>query len=104
MDHVHLPEISVDEARRQIGLSREILEQEIGTSVTAFCYPYGDFKSEHGLLAKEAGYANATTTNRGLANTTDDPFFLPRVGIWRTTHLLRFFQKCLTRHEDRRRV
>ena len=104
LDHVHLPEISVDEARRQIGLSREILEQEIGTSVTAFCYPYGDFKSEHGLLAKEAGYANATTTNRGLANTTDDPFFLPRVGIWRTTHLLRFFQKCLTRHEDRRRV
>ena len=103
LDHVHLPEVSHDEARRQIRLSREILAQESGAEVTAVCYPYGDFTSEHGLLAKEAGYTTATTTNRGLANAADDPFFLPRVGIWRTTHMLRFLQKCLTRHEDRRR-
>jgi peptidoglycan/xylan/chitin deacetylase (PgdA/CDA1 family) len=103
LDHVHLPEVSHDEARRQIRLSREILAQESGAEVTAFCYPYGDFTLEHGLLAKEAGYTTATTTNRGLANAADDPFFLPRVGIWRTTHMLRFLQKCLTRHEDRRR-
>ncbi|MBZ1350642.1 polysaccharide deacetylase family protein [Alcaligenaceae bacterium LF4-65] len=104
LDHVHLPEVAPDEARRQIRLSREILAQESGTEVTAFCYPYGDFTAEHGLLAKEAGYTNATTTSRGLANAADDPFFLPRVGIWRTTHMLRFLQKCLTRHEDRRRA
>lgn len=104
LDHVHLPQVPVDEARRQIGLAREILMQETGTDVTAFCYPYGDFKSEHGVFAKEAGYTNATTTSRGLANSADDPFFLPRVGIWRTTHMLRFLQKCLTRHEDRRRA
>lgn len=103
LDHVHLPEVSTQEARRQIRLSKEILSQESGSDVTAFCYPYGDFTSDHGLFAKEAGYTNATTTGRGLANVSDDPFFLPRVGIWRTTHMLRFFQKCLTRHEDRRR-
>lgn len=104
LDHVHLTQVSADEARRQIGLAREILTQEAGADVTAFCYPYGDFTPEHGLFAKEAGYKNATTTNRGLANAADDPFFLPRVGIWRTTHMLRFLQKCLTRHEDRRRA
>lgn len=104
LDHVHLPQVSTDEARRQIGLAREILMQESGSHVTAFCYPYGDFKSEHALFAKEAGYKNATTTNRGLANAADDPFLLPRVGIWRTTHMFRFLQKCLTRHEDRRRA
>ena len=52
---------------------------------------------------REAGYTNATTTGRGLAGPGDDLFLLPRVGIWRTTHMIRFFQKCLTGHEDRRR-
>ena len=42
-------------------------------------------------------------TGRGLAGSGDDLFQLPRVGIWRTTHMIRFFQKCLTGHEDRRR-
>ena len=71
--------------------------------VTAFCYPYGDFNESHAQMVRAAGYTNATTTERGLAGPGDDIFQLPRVGIWRTTHMIRFFQKCLTRHEDRRR-
>jgi hypothetical protein len=54
-------------------------------------------------MAKEAGYLNATTTERGLVRAEDDLFELPRVGIWRSTHLLKFFQKCLTQYEDRKR-
>ncbi len=103
LDHVHLPELSKEEARRQILESRKLLSDVVEQEVTAFCYPYGHFNSEHALMAAEAGYQNATTTQRGLASAQDGYFLLPRVGIWRTTHLLRFFQKCLTGHEDRRR-
>lgn len=103
LDHVHLPELSFDQARQQITQSRQILSETVEQDVTAFCYPYGHFKPEHAEMAAEAGYENATTTRRGLAGPQDGPFLLPRVGIWRTTHLLRFFQKCLTGHEDRRR-
>ena len=70
LDHVHLPEVSHDEARRQIRLSREILAQESGAEVTAFCYPYGDFTSEHGL------------------GTLLQP---PRTVVWRTLPMTRSF-------------
>lgn len=103
LDHVHLPELSIEDARTQIFDSRRILSEVVDQEVTAFCYPYGHFRPEHAEMVAQAGYQNATTTRRGLAGERDQHFLLPRVGIWRSTHLVRFFQKCLTRHEDRRR-
>ncbi|MBN3265960.1 polysaccharide deacetylase [Bordetella bronchiseptica] len=103
LDHVHLPRMAADEARRQIRQSKDELEQVLGAPVTAFCYPYGDHTDEHRVMAREAGYDNATLTVRGLASAADDPFGLPRVTVSRSTHLLRFLQKTLTGYEDRRR-
>lgn len=103
LDHVHLPEISSAQAYEQITQSRRLLSEVVQQDVTAFCYPYGHFKPEHAAMVEQAGYQNATTTQRGLAGPQDGAYLLPRVGIWRSTHLLRFFQKCLTGHEDRRR-
>jgi len=103
LDHVHLPELSLEQARSQIAQSRQVISELIKQEVTAFCYPYGHLKPEHVAMVSEAGYQNATTTQRGLANSKDDPFLLPRVGVWRSTHLLKFMQKCLTSYEDRRR-
>ena len=103
LDHARLSAIGADAAREQIFRSRDVLQDALHVPVTAFCYPYGDFNASHAQMAREAGYTNATTTGRGLAGPSDDLFLLPRVGIWRTTHMIRFFQKCLTGHEDRRR-
>lgn len=100
LDHVHLPEMTPDEARRQMVESKDALEQVLGAPVTAFCYPYGDHGPEHLVMAREAGYDNATLTKRGLANASDDPFGLPRVTVSRSTGIFRFLQKCLTRYED----
>ncbi|MCF7771374.1 polysaccharide deacetylase family protein [Achromobacter pulmonis] len=102
LDHVHLPEMTPDEARRQMVESKDVLEQALGAPVTAFCYPYGDHGPEHLVMAREAGYDNATITRRGLANASDDPFGLPRVTVSRSTGIFRFLQKCLTRYEDKR--
>jgi peptidoglycan/xylan/chitin deacetylase (PgdA/CDA1 family) len=103
LDHVHLPELSFEEARYQISHSRRVLSDALQEEVTAFCYPYGQLTTQHADMVFEAGYQNATTTQRGLANSDDSPFLLPRVGVWRSTPILRFFQKCFTRYEDRRR-
>lgn len=100
LDHVHLPEMTPDEARRQMVESKDALEQVLGAPVTAFCYPYGDHGPEHLVMAREAGYDNATLTKRGLAKASDDPFGLPRVTVSRSTGILSFLQKCLTRYED----
>jgi len=104
LDHVHLPELSLEAARVQLTRSRLVLSEVLGAEVTAFCYPYGHFEPEHQRLVQEAGYTNATTTARGLADISDDFYALPRVGIWRTTPLFRFLVQCLSQHENRRRA
>lgn len=102
LDHVRLSEMQAEEARRQIVESKDVLEQALGAPVTAFCYPYGDHGPEHRLMAREAGYDNATLTQRGLARVSDDSFGLPRVMVPRSAGIFHFLQKCLTRYEDKR--
>lgn len=104
LSHPRLPDLSESEARAEIKGSREQLERLLGEPVTAFCYPYGHETPALRDLVREAGYTNATTTAGGLARPDDDPFGLPRVVVARSTHLLRFLQKCMTRLEERRRV
>ena len=104
LDHPRLPALSNEDAEAQIRGSRDQLETLIGEPVSAFCYPYGAENPGLRELARRAGYSNATTTARGLARPDDDPFGLPRVNVPRSTHLLRFLQKCMTDLEERRRT
>lgn len=103
LDHVHLPALSPELASYQIRQSKLELEQVLGAEVSAFCYPYGDESPDVREMARHAGYANATTTERGLARRTDDAFGLPRVTVSRSTNIIRFLMKCTTRLEDRKR-
>lgn len=103
LDHVHLTKISSDLAHQQIAYSKSRLEDALQVAINAFCYPYGDENEQVRDMVRATGYSNATTTKRGLALTTDDLFGLPRVTVSRSTHLLRFLQKCLTGLEHKRR-
>ncbi|OWT56293.1 polysaccharide deacetylase [Candidimonas nitroreducens] len=103
LDHVHLPRISAELAEQQIRQSKTQLEDLAGVEVSAFCYPYGHETPALRNMVRNAGYLNATTTQRGLARRSDDRYGIPRVTVARSTHILRFLQKCLTRLEDRRR-
>jgi peptidoglycan/xylan/chitin deacetylase (PgdA/CDA1 family) len=103
LDHVHLPRLSAQEARRQIADSRSALEQALGGQVSAFCYPYGEYDASHVAMVRQCGYGNATSTRRGLAASTDDIHDLPRVLVAGSTPLFRFLLKTLTTYEARRR-
>lgn len=104
LNHPVLPRVSPELAANEIQDSRDALEQICGAPVRAFCYPYGKFTPAIAERVRSAGYESATTTARGLVRPDDDPFALPRVGVMRSTHLLRFLQKCLTQLEDRKRI
>lgn len=103
LDHVHLPDIPADEAKRQILKSKLDLENKLQVEVSAFCYPYGDKSEQVVQWVRDSGYSNATTTERGLALTNDDLFLLPRVTVARSTNIVRFLQKCLTQLEHKKR-
>jgi peptidoglycan/xylan/chitin deacetylase (PgdA/CDA1 family) len=103
LDHIHLPAVSPEIAWQQVRQSKLELERLLGFEVSAFCYPYGDETPEVRAMAAKAGYTNATTTVRGLVRSDDSLFGLPRVTVARSTNIVRFLQKCLTRLEDKRR-
>ncbi|MBA8821873.1 polysaccharide deacetylase [Ochrobactrum sp. P6BS-III] len=83
LDHVHLTETPDNEARRQISLSKTVLENMLGEEVSSFCFPYGENNPIHREMAEEAGFKTATTTVRGRAGPANNLFELPRISIRR---------------------
>ena len=100
--HAKLTELAAEDARTQITDSKRELEQAVGCEVRHFCYPYGWQRLEHQQMAREAGYATATTTHRGRVMPGADPYALRRIMVARATNPLQFFLKVATAYEDRR--
>ena len=100
--HARLTDLDAASAREEIAASRHALQQLLGCEVRHFCYPYGRYDDTHAQMAREAGYASATTTQRGRVQVGDDVFKLQRIMVARATHPLQFLLKVLTRYEDKR--
>ena len=66
-------------ASREVVDSRVALEQEVGTAVTSFAYPYGAIPGPFGRRLVEETYDAACTTKLGRASLTSDLHALPRV-------------------------
>lgn len=100
--HACLPDLPDDAARQEIQTSKRELEEAVGCEVRHFCYPYGKFTSAHAAMARDAGYATATTTQRGRVYADADPYTLRRIMVARATNPILFTAKIITRYEDRR--
>ncbi len=100
--HPRLTQCSDAQLRDEIHGCKATLEDRLGAPVTQFCYPYGDADDRVAGVAREAGYAAATTTRRGRARAGMDPWQLPRIQIARHHLLPQFAMRTLTGYEDRR--
>lgn len=101
-DHCHLTRCNNTDLRHQIVDGRRLLQSEFNRPIDAFCYPYGDYDDRVARLVQQAGYSNATTTERGRVHPDHDPYTLPRVHVHRHTPTLALIRKCITSYEDRR--
>jgi peptidoglycan/xylan/chitin deacetylase (PgdA/CDA1 family) len=64
----------------EIGASRRLIEQQLQTSVSSFCYPNGDHCPAAVDLVR-GSYATAVTTRRGWNSVSSDAHLLNRVGV-----------------------
>ena len=80
--HPRLGDLPLAEAHRQMLISRDVLQQELGEAMDVFCYPYGSLSDGVVDSAREIGYKCAVTTQFGRVRESDDPFRLPRVSIY----------------------
>ena len=104
--HQHLDLLSADDAacRADIALGKTSLESIVGRAVDHFCFPYGRYEPKHAVMAREAGFKTATTTQRSRCHSQTDLFQLPRVPVVRSTTLPVFWLKVATAYEDRRMI
>jgi peptidoglycan/xylan/chitin deacetylase (PgdA/CDA1 family) len=87
LSHPILTRLHEADSRREIGISRRVIEDRIGISCRWFAYPNGtasDFSDIHVTQLREAGYIGALTTLRGVNRPGVDPFRLRRTGVYGT--------------------
>lgn len=78
LTHPFLTKISRKQVQKEIYISKQIIEQQIGKSVTTFAYPGGDFDPDIEEIVKEAGYSAAVSTVPGYNSVCDDVYALRR--------------------------
>ncbi len=64
MTHPRLTQISDKKVVKELADSKQHLERVTGTTITAFCYPGGNYAAKHIPLIKKVGFAYARTTKR----------------------------------------
>ena len=84
ISHRPLADLEVDEAAREIALSKFQLEERLGRPVRAFSYVKGSeahYKLVHLWLVRQAGYEVAFTAISGSNSPSTDPLQLRRYNI-----------------------
>lgn len=90
--HPHFKEISTEQLKEEISVSRTELEKLLGKPVFYFSYPYGEFTPGSPKLVEQAGYrAGFTTGHKRLNGTRENLFSTTRVKIDRHSGNLLIF-------------
>ncbi len=100
--HVRLTQAGKSSSSDEISLCKSELEAITNSPVNHFCYPYGDYVSDHVAMVRAAGFQSATTTQRGRCQAGADMMELYRVPVVRSTSLPLLWLKVATHYEDRR--
>ena len=83
--HPILSRVTSRQVREEVVKSREVIEKELGISVTSFAYPNGatgDFNESTKEALRDAGYRCAVTTIAGTNDSNQDLFELRRGTPW----------------------
>jgi peptidoglycan/xylan/chitin deacetylase (PgdA/CDA1 family) len=101
VNHPILKGMTDDDARREIVGSARWVAGVTGRAPRSFAYPNGrpglDYESRHAVMAREAGFELAVTTQWGYATRASSAYELPRIAPWdRTRH--RFWARMVKTH------
>ncbi|NPV90036.1 MAG: polysaccharide deacetylase family protein [Firmicutes bacterium] len=82
MSHADLKKAGREVQRKEIRNSKQLLEGALGTEVTSFCYPSGQYNLTAIQEAKMAGYMGAVTVTPGPVKEESRVYELPRVRVY----------------------
>ncbi|MGL5701809.1 MAG: polysaccharide deacetylase family protein, partial [Cetobacterium sp.] len=96
--HPKLAELSLENVKKEIILSKNNIENLVGKELLSFAYPYGSLNEDVKKIAQESGYQFAVATDSGSITFSDDLFEIRRVGIFPTNNLFNFKRKVSGRY------
>ncbi len=84
--HSNMTIVSPEQARAEIGGSRDRLEELLGAPVRDFAYPNTGGRFPHcnesvAEIIRQLGFRSAVTSRPGIIGATTNPFLLPRIGV-----------------------
>ena len=91
LGHPNLTQISTVGARKEILLSKKILEKRLKEPIDFFCYPYGATNEKVAEIVRDSGYKMAfCTKGRGDRFPYYDLYTIPRIRVSSRDNLLSF--------------
>jgi peptidoglycan/xylan/chitin deacetylase (PgdA/CDA1 family) len=99
INHPNLPLLAEAEAREEIEGSKRELEERLGRTVDAFCYPAGLFGERERRLVASAGFGVAVSTEPGVNRPDTDRLALRRRQVDARDRLLDFRAKVAGAHD-----
>jgi peptidoglycan/xylan/chitin deacetylase (PgdA/CDA1 family) len=85
--HAQLDQLPDAELKRELSMSKALLEDRLGWEVSSLAYPYGYSSTRVRAAACAAGYRHAAAVSNATARPQADLFTLPRLTIRRSTSL-----------------
>ena len=79
--HNHLPDLSLDEIKKEIEISKKIFLKELKEIPSLFAYPYGETNNEIIKLLSNYKYKFAFGQHSGVINETSNFYYLPRFSL-----------------------
>ncbi|MGI9305293.1 MAG: polysaccharide deacetylase family protein [Gammaproteobacteria bacterium] len=82
--HLNCAKRPIEEVRRELSESRDMLRKQLGLDEIVFAYPFGgetDITARVRELVKELGYVGCFSAHGGYIKGAVDPYDIPRVGI-----------------------
>jgi peptidoglycan/xylan/chitin deacetylase (PgdA/CDA1 family) len=78
VSHPRLDEVSAAEVVEEVRASRATLEDLVGTQITTFAYPHGNYHRGVRAAVVEAGFDSAAAVKNAFSHPADDPFAIAR--------------------------
>ncbi len=100
--HSWLPDLSPRQVVRELKRSKRILEQGLGTPVSALAYPWGAFNKPIQFLAGACGYQFGLSTAEGTNTAEHSLLAMPRLDVAGDDSLDDFAAKLAPEAADRR--
>lgn len=94
LTHPYLTDLDDATLQKELSLSKQQIEQIIGTPVHHFSCPGGRWNPRVAELAKSLGYKTVTTSRIRANSLRADPFCLARIAITRDISMDRFQRIC----------